>query len=93
MRKTILTLISILPFSSVSVAASMKLNDLSLEDKILIIQDAMKSQEENIDIESIKSESDLDLAIEKLIQNGTILDGAKMKKGSGGESAGGGFGG
>lgn len=93
MRKTILTLISILPFSSISLAASLKLNEMSREEKILLIQEAMVSQEESIDLDSIKAESDLDLAIEKLIQNGTILDGAKTKKGSGGESAGGGFGG
>lgn len=92
MKKTILALISILPFSSISMAASMKLNDLSREEKILLIQEAMLSQEENINIETIKTESDLDMAIEKLIQNGTILDGAKTKKGSGGESVGG-FGG
>jgi|GEM_PF-1417613 len=93
MKKMILTLISILPFTNLSVAASIKLNDLTREEKISLIQEVMASPSEQINLEEIENDLDLDKAIEKLLQNGTILDGAKTKKGSGGESVGGGFGG
>lgn len=92
MRKAILTLISILPFTSVSIAASMKLNDLSREEKIMLILEAMDKSETAIDLRDVKN-VELDDAIETLLKNGALLEGAEIKKGSGGESVGGGFGG
>lgn len=88
MKKAILTLISILPFTSVSMAASIKLNDLTREEKILLIEDAME-RSPDVNLNEVENESDLDKAIEKLLKDGIILDGAKVKKGSGGESVGG----
>lgn len=92
MKKVILTLVSILPFTSISIAASIKLNDLSRDEKVMLILEAMEKNETSIDLRDLKNE-ELDNAIETLLKNGYLLDGAKIKKGSGGESAGGGFGG
>lgn len=88
MKKAILTLISLLPLTSISVAASMKINDMTREEKIHLIQEAMEAQPEII-LNQIENDEDLDRAIEVLLKNGNILDGAKTKKGSGGESVGG----
>lgn len=84
----ILMFVSLLPFTSISMAASIKLNEIAQEEKIRIIQEVLKEAPE-ANVGNIENEADVDLAIIKLIQNGFILDAAEVKKGGGGESVGG----
>lgn len=87
MKKLILTLISLIPLTSVSMAATIKLHEISQEEKITLILEVLESNPE-IQLE-IENDSDLNKAVNQLIKNGFIVNGAEVKKGSGSESVGG----
>ncbi len=92
MKKIILTLATFLPISSISMAASIELNNLTKEEKISIIESAMRKVDLDFEIDfenkELENDEELDQAIKTLLKNGMILENGKSKKGSGGESAG-----
>lgn len=84
MKKMILLLISQLPFSSLSMAASMKLNELTYTEKVQLINDVV-SKNPFISIEEINEKSDIDEAVNVLVKKGYISVNAKS---TGAESGG-----
>jgi len=88
MRKLFLTLLSLLPISNISMAASMRLDELSYNDKIQLIQEVIQNNPfENFD--QVGIEDDINSAITKLAKDGFILKNIESMKSSGAESGGG----
>ncbi len=92
MKKILLTLISLLPISTLSMAATIKLNEITREEKVQLIEELIIESGLSLPTNP-ESDKELDSAIKTLLKNGVILQNGKIKKGSGGESVGGGFGG
>lgn len=88
MRKLFLTLLSLLPISNISMAASMRLDELSNNEKIEIIQEVLRNHP-NESFDQIQIDNDIDSAIIKLAKDGFIIKNIEAKKSSGAESVGG----
>lgn len=86
----ILTLISLLPFASLSMAATIKLDEISQGEKIKLIREVFENKfNVHVEAKDIENEMEVERALQILIDNGFIDENIQTKKGSGAESVGG----